>query len=701
MLFLLLASSSMSQTIEVNKSFTETSLWDIISFGEMKDIQFSERTHYFEFTVHNKGSDDQNLVLYNTFPVAELNLLYHRDGKSAVHYGGRFNDSLQDHPFPLPVLKFTAPPGKHSYTIEIKSEGHPVMILPRLASPEAFQDFSRLYLNFLYLIFGGLISNLFYQILYGTIAKRRIVVSYSMTITGVALYLATTTGFVYIFPAPISSWFGANWPIVGLLSVVSGIYFLIEYYDITKAEFPKIMSAIRYYLYSVCLLLLYPWLPPEFAFGHTVLGVTITSSVIYCAVVKLRQGHISALIGLLNFGVLTAILPLQGLIFMVKIEGSEIFQLAILPSAGFVSIILFALGLGFKTREQEENFEYYRSSLEGVVSENMIGAILKNPEKIKTGVTEARITIMFIDMVGYSRIVRKSSPQLVFDEIKSIMAGMKAIVHDHGGIIDKTLGDGLLCSFGSNLFGEHIPHHEQAAIDCAEELQKYMVTRIFSNEEKPVLPIRIGINTDRVYIGNMGDQKNFDFTLTGEGVVLASRFEAACEPFKVICGEETFKGLEQSSKAFNQRLVTVKHERAPRAAYEFDPFFSKPEILERARQAFFHSHDLSNAAKRFVCDAQITIGSSYGHFDIVNFSLGGMAIEGETFIGCQSQIEIQIPDCDLTLEFMMPIQGVVRWGKATGSGTFIHGVSLVGCSQNVKEALVEHFQTLDMARESS
>ena len=698
---MLLALPSESKTIDVGENFRVQSIGEILGSRDVADLQLSKETHRFEFIINNKSSQAKDLVLFNAYPIAKFSLYYRQNDKELVKYGGRYNDGLQEIPFPLPVFKFTASPGESLFILEIEPEGHPLLVSPVLNTPVEFQKFSQFYLSFLYLIFGAFASNILYQIFYGFIAKRKIIVSYALTMGFLMMYLACITGFVYIFPPAISIWFGMNWPITSILAIIAGKFFLENYLDVNQDEFPIVAKLQDYFVYSAGLVLIYYQLPPAMVFTHQIIGVSALGLALFPAFKRFRKGSTSALVTIITFGIPAILLPIQGIVFFSNIEGIEIVQLVMLPLAGYLSSLLFSLGLGFKTREQEQNFEYFRTSLDGVVSDKMRDAILANPEQIKTGVTEARISIMFIDMVGYSRIVRKSSPQKVFDEIKSIMAAIKSIVHQHGGIIDKTLGDGLLCSFGSNLFGDYIPNHEKAAIDCSEDLQNFMVSRILQNDGKPVLPIRIGINTDKVFIGNMGDKKNFDFTLTGEGVVLASRFEAACEPFKVICGEETFNALNQTSPAFNQRLVTVKHEKAPRTAYEYDPFYTNPEDLERARQAFFHSHDLSNTAKRFICHARIAIGSSYGEFDIINFSLGGMAIEGTTFIGCQSEIEIQISGCEPSLDFIMPIKGIVRWGKTSDSGTFIHGVSLLGCSQNVQEALVRHFHSLENIQESS
>ena len=58
---------------------------------------------------------------------------------------------------------------------------------------------------------------------------------------------------------------------------------------------------------------------------------------------------------------------------------------------------------------------------------------------------------MFIDIVGFSRAAEKQTPREAFSSLKRLMDRLRHAVHEHGGVVDRTLGDGMLCVFGYDL----------------------------------------------------------------------------------------------------------------------------------------------------------------------------------------------------------------------------------------------------------
>ena len=59
------------------------------------------------------------------------------------------------------------------------------------------------------------------------------------------------------------------------------------------------------------------------------------------------------------------------------------------------------------------------------------------------------------------------------------------------------------------------------------------------DKQSKAFPLRIGMNTANVVIGNLGGEKRTDYTMIGEGVNYASRLESACNSFKISLSETT------------------------------------------------------------------------------------------------------------------------------------------------------------------
>ena len=120
--------------------------------------------------------------------------------------------------------------------------------------------------------------------------------------------------------------------------------------------------------------------------------------------------------------------------------------------------------------------------------------------------------ILAADVVGYSRLMNA-------DEIGTLEA-LKAhrreltdpAIAAHRGRIVKTTGDGVLVEFASVV----------DAVGCAVAIQRGMISRNANVVEDPRIVFRIGINVGDIIID--GDD------IFGDGVNIAARLEALCEP---------------------------------------------------------------------------------------------------------------------------------------------------------------------------
>src|SRR5690606_11738912 len=67
---------------------------------------------------------------------------------------------------------------------------------------------------------------------------------------------------------------------------------------------------------------------------------------------------------------------------------------------------------------------------------------------VKVEPSSQELTVMFVDVVGFSLSAERMDPPTVFRRLRELLIEMTTVVHQHGGIIDKVLGDGFLAFFG-------------------------------------------------------------------------------------------------------------------------------------------------------------------------------------------------------------------------------------------------------------
>src|SRR5271154_7110633 len=125
--------------------------------------------------------------------------------------------------------------------------------------------------------------------------------------------------------------------------------------------------------------------------------------------------------------------------------------------------------------------------------------------------TRRLAAIMAVDVVGYSRLMGEDEAGTAL-AVKDHREAARPIVAGLGGLIVKTMGDGLLLEFPSVV----------AAVECAVAIQKLMVERNADMAEAKRIVYRIGVNLGDVLIE--GDD------ILGDGVNIAARLESICEP---------------------------------------------------------------------------------------------------------------------------------------------------------------------------
>lgn len=134
------------------------------------------------------------------------------------------------------------------------------------------------------------------------------------------------------------------------------------------------------------------------------------------------------------------------------------------------------------------------------------------------------VTILFSDLVGFTRVSEHLDPQALVAALNTYFAGITAIIEAHGGFVDKFIGDAVVGVFGAPLDD---PRHAENAVRAA------LAMRAAGGEAARALAppgggppaTRIGINTGPVLIGNIGSPRRFNYTVMGDAVNLASRVQ--------------------------------------------------------------------------------------------------------------------------------------------------------------------------------
>jgi len=176
------------------------------------------------------------------------------------------------------------------------------------------------------------------------------------------------------------------------------------------------------------------------------------------------------------------------------------------------------------------------------------------------------LTILFSDISGFTKWSSDKSPELVHSFLNDYLETMAGILFANGGTVDKFMGDGILAFFGDPF---EMPDHCGRCLKAAIEMQDKI--REFSEKWKPLtaldLKVRVGINTGKVIVGNLGSKTRIEYTVIGADVNLGQRMESNAPVGGILVTAAVHEKLKDKFAFAEKRDVTVKGYAEPIEAY--------------------------------------------------------------------------------------------------------------------------------------
>ncbi len=154
------------------------------------------------------------------------------------------------------------------------------------------------------------------------------------------------------------------------------------------------------------------------------------------------------------------------------------------------------------------------------------------------------VTIMFIDMKGFTPLTEKLGPEVTFSLMDQVFELLIHKVHEYEGTVNEMRGDGVLAFFGAPIALEDAPQRAiRSALAIHGEMAKFS-EKIKDDREIPPILLRIGINSGPVVVGTVGNDLRVQFTAVGDTINMAARMEQLAEPGTTYVTEETFNLTE-------------------------------------------------------------------------------------------------------------------------------------------------------------
>ncbi|MFY0569506.1 adenylate/guanylate cyclase domain-containing protein [Archangium lansingense] len=186
-----------------------------------------------------------------------------------------------------------------------------------------------------------------------------------------------------------------------------------------------------------------------------------------------------------------------------------------------------------------------RAALSRYLSPDVVDLVVSNPEQLRLGGERREVTILFADVVGFTKLSESQPPETIVALLNELFTFATEIIQRRGGIIDKFIGDCVMAVWGSP---QSHPDDALRAVQAAEDLRRWLDVgnRRWRARWGIEIQLAIGIHTGPAVAGNVGSEKRMEYTVIGDTVNVAARIESMAQPGQILVSEATRERIGDS-----------------------------------------------------------------------------------------------------------------------------------------------------------
>ncbi|ARQ10781.1 adenylate cyclase family 3 protein [Rhizobium etli] len=240
------------------------------------------------------------------------------------------------------------------------------------------------------------------------------------------------------------------------------------------------------------------------------------------------------------------------------------------PTVAYISVVFGQAAFDFA--EERRNKRQITRAFAQYISPDLVKRLSSDPTQLKLGGERRTLSVLFSDVRGFTTIAEtlKDDPEQLTGLINRLLTPLSDVVMDHGGTIDKYMGDCIMAFWNAPLDDpDHALHAVRASLAmqaAIARLNGQLEREAAALGSKPhVLKMGVGINTGECIVGNMGSTRRFDYSCLGDSVNLASRLEGASKNYGValLLGEETARLVAADYTTVELDRIIVKGRTVP------------------------------------------------------------------------------------------------------------------------------------------
>ncbi len=178
-----------------------------------------------------------------------------------------------------------------------------------------------------------------------------------------------------------------------------------------------------------------------------------------------------------------------------------------------------------------------------------------------------QVAVLFADLAGYTKLADELDAEEVHALLGRFFDLADSSVADHGGSVDKHIGDCVMAVFGAPVaYGNDSERCIRAALDIRRGVPQ------LAAELGHSIGVHIGIASGEVVASGTGSARHLEYTVTGESVNLASRLTDEAAAGEILISDSLHRALAEQLDCAEVGAVAIKGLAKPVRAWRLRAF---------------------------------------------------------------------------------------------------------------------------------
>jgi adenylate cyclase len=252
-------------------------------------------------------------------------------------------------------------------------------------------------------------------------------------------------------------------------------------------------------------------------------------------------------------------------------------------AAGWV-LAFIAIGSAVRAVNAEER-SFAQGALGKYLPRDIAQEILRDPSRLALHGEKKAIYCLFSDLEGFTSMSHAMSPENVAFVLNAYLDTLSEVILDHGGTIDKFVGDAVVAFWGAPIQRADDAHQASRALLAMAQAGDAFSRRMsmeMGGTLPPVGRTRVGLHYGEAVVGNFGGEGRIQYTALGDSMNTAARLEGANKQMKsrALVSAEALAPLAEADRAIFVPMGRIQLRGRSQPVDAFEP---RPDLTPEQR----------------------------------------------------------------------------------------------------------------------